>query len=106
MFSCSHFSNFLSDPIRKQSAMSKRGQTATSSEGSPMVKPKPMIPAKARPINLVSHSPRSARENPPQDLGYPVNPETVDEGQGDHTSTRKLEDRVSEHEDHVSSILD
>ena len=24
MFSCSHFSNFLSDPIRKQSAMSKK----------------------------------------------------------------------------------
>ena len=86
MFSSSHFSNFLSDPIRKQSAMSKRGQTATSSEGSPMVKPKPMIPAKARPIN----SPRSARENPPQDLGYPVNRENVDAGQGDHTSTKKL----------------
>ena len=36
MFSCSHFSNFLSDQIGKQSAMSKRGQEATSSEGSPM----------------------------------------------------------------------
>ena len=46
MFSCSHFSNFLSDPIGKQSAMSKRGQEATSSEDSPMAKPKPMIPAK------------------------------------------------------------
>ena len=33
MFSCSHLSNFLSDPIRKQSAMSKRGQEGTSSEG-------------------------------------------------------------------------
>ena len=40
MFSCSDFSNFLSDPIRKQSAMSKRGQEATSREGSPMAKPK------------------------------------------------------------------
>ena len=30
MFSCSHFSNFLSDPIGKQRAMSKRGQEATS----------------------------------------------------------------------------
>ena len=30
MFSCSQFSNFLSDPIRKQSAMSKRSQDATS----------------------------------------------------------------------------
>ena len=64
MFSCSHFSNFLSDPIGKQSAMSKRGQEATSSEGSPMAKPKPMAPAKARPVNLVSRSPWSARENP------------------------------------------
>ena len=40
MFSCSHFSNFLSDPNGKQSAMSKRGQDATSSECSPMPKPK------------------------------------------------------------------
>ena len=40
MFSCSHFSNFLSVPIGKQSAMSKRGQDATSSEGSPMAKAK------------------------------------------------------------------
>ena len=40
MFSCRHFSNFLSNPIGKQSAMSKRGQEATSSEGSPMAKPK------------------------------------------------------------------
>ena len=40
MISCSHFNNFLSDPIGKQSTMSKRGQEATSSEGSPMAKPK------------------------------------------------------------------
>ena len=53
MFSCSHFSNFLSDPIGKQRAMSKRGQEATSSEPSPMAKPRPMIPAKAKPLNLV-----------------------------------------------------
>ena len=71
MFCCSHFCNFLSDPIGKQSAMSKRGQEATSSEGSPMAKPKPMVPAKTRPVNLVLRSPWSARENPPQDLGYP-----------------------------------
>ena len=56
-----------------------------------MAKLKPMIPAKARPINLVSHSPWSARENPPQDLRYPVNPVNVDEGQGIQTSTRRLE---------------
>ena len=30
-------------PIGKQSAMSKRGQEAISSEGSPMAKPKPMV---------------------------------------------------------------
>ena len=41
MFSRSHFSDFLSDDrIGKQSAMSKRGQEATSSEGFPMAKPK------------------------------------------------------------------
>ena len=88
MFSCSHFSNFLSDPIGTQSAMSMRGQEATSSEGSPMTKPKPMILAKARPVNLASHSPSSERENPPQDLRDPVDPENVDEVHG-QTSTRK-----------------
>ena len=82
MFSCSRFSDFLSDPTRKDTAMSKRGQEATSSEGSPMAKPKPMIPAKARPINLVSHSPWSAMESPPQDYGYPVDLKNADEGQG------------------------
>ena len=50
-------SNFLSHPIGKQSAMSKGGQEATSSDGSPMAKPKPMVPAKARPVNLVLRSP-------------------------------------------------
>ena len=55
-----------------------------------MAKPKPMVPAKARPVNLVLRSPWSARENPPQDLGYPVNPGNVDEGQGSQTCTRKL----------------
>ena len=90
MFSCSHLSHFLSDPITMQSDMSKRGQETTSSEGSPMAKPTPMVPAKAKPDNLVSHSPWSATENPPQDLGYPVNPVNVDEGQGDHASTRRL----------------
>ena len=85
VFSCSHFSNILSDPIGKQSAMSKRGQEATSSKGSPMAKPKPMVPVRVRPVNLVLRSPWSARENPPKDLGYPVN-----EGQGSQTGTRKL----------------
>ena len=57
--------------------MPKRGHEATSSSGSPMAKPKPMIPAKARPTN------------PPQDLRDPVNPENVDEGQGGQTSLWK-----------------
>ena len=35
-FSCSHFSNSLSDPIGKQSAMSRRGKGANSNEGSPI----------------------------------------------------------------------
>ena len=98
MFSCSHFSNFLSDPIGKQ--MSKRGQEATSSEGSSMAKTKSMIPVKARPINLVSDSPWSARENPPQDLGYPVNPVNVDEGPGrdykDGENSPKCEEQIGE----------
>ena len=84
MFSLSHFSNFLSDPTRKQSAMPKRWQEATSSEG-----PKPTIPAKARPMNLVLHNPLSARKNPPQDLSDPVNPENVDEERGGHSSSGK-----------------
>ena len=90
MFSCSHFSNFLSDPIGKQSAMSKKGQEATSSEGSPMAKPKPMVPAKTRPVNFVLRSPWSAKENPSQDLGFLVDPRNADEGQGTQTGTRKL----------------
>ena len=59
------FQIFLSDPIGKQNAMSKRGQETTCSEGSPMAKPKPMVPAKAKPVNLVLRSPWSARENLP-----------------------------------------
>ena len=90
MFSRSHFSNFLSDPIGKQSAMSKRGQEATSSEGSPVATPKPMVPAKTRPVNLVLRSPWSARENPPEDLGYPVDRVNADEGQGSQSSARTL----------------
>ena len=44
MYSFSHFSDFLSDDqVRKQSAMSKRGQKTTSNEGSPMVKAKPCL---------------------------------------------------------------
>ena len=68
-FSCSHFCDFLSDDqVRKQSAMSKRGQEATSNEGSPMAKAKPC---------LVARDLRS-EENSSQNLGYPVNPVNVD----------------------------
>ena len=49
--------------------------------------------------------------NPPQDLGNPVNPGNDDEGQGDHTSTRRLvraatPRRVSKHEVHEPSAHD
>ena len=55
-----------------------------------MAKQKPMVPARTRPVKLLFRSPWSARENPPQDLGYPVDPGNADEGQGSQTSTRKL----------------
>ena len=55
------------DPIRKQSAMSKRGQEATSSEGAPMAKPKPMdsAMAKSRSMNLTDNAqPVECEEEP------------------------------------------
>ena len=67
----------FSDLIGKQSAMSKRGQEATSGEGSPMAKPRPMIPTKAKPANLALRSPWSTRENPQQNLGHSVDPVNV-----------------------------
>ena len=87
--SCGHFSNFLSDPIRKQNAMLKRGQEATSREGSQTAKPKPMISAmaKSRPMNLVLHNPLNARKSLPQDLSNPVNPGNVEK---EPPSIRKL----------------
>ena len=90
MFSCNHFSSILCDSIRKQSAMSKRGQEVTSSGSSPMAKPEPLIPATARPIYLVLHNSLSARKNPPQDLRDPMNPGNVDEERGGHSSSGKL----------------
>ena len=51
MYSCSHFTSFLSQ-VRERiviGAMSKRGQNTTSNDGSPT--------AKARPVDLVMHSP-------------------------------------------------
>ena len=91
MFSCSHFSHFLSDPIGKQSAMAKRGQEATSSEGSLMAKTEANDSGESEIHQSgVTQPVGSARENPPQDLGYPANPVNVDEGQGSQTSTRKI----------------
>ena len=93
MFSCSHFSNFLSDPIRTQSAMPKRGQEATSNEDSSMAKPKPMnsAMAKSRPMNLVMHNPLSARKNPSARFeAIPSNSGNVEKEQGGDPSIRKL----------------
>ena len=42
VFSCSHLGKFLSDPITKQRAMSKRVQESNLKEGSEVAKPKPM----------------------------------------------------------------
>ena len=66
------------DPPRNQKAMSKRGQEGASSDGSMMAKPKLASPikAKARPMNLVSHSSNvqlSARSSSAQDLSNPEN---------------------------------
>ena len=70
MYSCSHFSDFLlDDQVRKQSAMSKKGQKTTSNEGSPK--------AKARPC-MVARDPRS-EELSSRSLGSLVNPENTDE---------------------------
>ena len=68
-------------------------QEATPSEDSPMAKPKTMVPAKARPTNLVSL--RGARGKIFRRIWeirsiHPVNPWNVDEGQGSQASTRKL----------------
>ena len=40
VFSCSHFNNFLSDPVRKQCAMSKKVQESNLKEGSALAKQK------------------------------------------------------------------
>ena len=58
--------------------MLKGGEEATSSEGSPVAKPKPTVPAKARQINLVSRRPWSEK-NSSQNLVNLVNPGNFDE---------------------------
>ena len=70
MYSCSLFNDFLlDDQVRKQSAMSKRGQKTTSNEGSPK--------AKARQC-LVARDQRS-EELSSRSLGSLVNPGSTDE---------------------------
>ena len=103
MFSCSPFSNFLSDPIGKQSVMSKRGSRSDFQWR--MAKPKPTVSAKAKPVNLVLRSPRSTRENPPRNVGHPVDPGNVDEGQGSQTSTRKLVRTTQSKEVECSQVM-
>ena len=68
--------------------MSKRGQEATSGEGSPMAEPKPMVPAKARPLNLVSRSPWSEKKYS-RNLGSLINPWNADERKGVQIATGK-----------------
>ena len=64
----------------------KERQEVTSSEGSPIPKPKPMIPAMAKPMNLLLPNPVSARKKPPQDVRDPANLVNVDEVRGSHSS--------------------
>ena len=75
--------------------MSKRGQEATSNEGSPM--------AKARSINLVMRDTRS-EENSSQSLGYLVNPVNTDERQEVTTATGNCERIASGSEVEYSQV--
>ena len=72
MYSCSHFKSFLSQVGERIviGAMSKRGQNTTSNDGSPT--------AKARPVDLVMHSPCNEDISSPS-LGARVNPWNDDE---------------------------
>ena len=83
MYSCSHFSNFLSDDpdqIGKQNAMSKRGQKTTSNEGSPTAKAKPgLLLREQRSEGISSRS-----------LGSLVNPMNADERKEVLRATRQL----------------
>ena len=74
MFSCSHSRNFLSDPIGKQSAMSKRGQEATSSEVSPMAKPKPTVEGETRQLGVTQYVEREGKSS----AGFGISGESRD----------------------------
>ena len=50
---------FLGTGWKAERHVKKRGEEATSNEGFPMAKPRPAIPAKPRPTNLVMRDPRS-----------------------------------------------
>ena len=71
MYSCSHFTSFLSQAKERIviGAVTKRGQNATSNDGSPT--------AQARPVNLVMRS--LCKETSSQSLGSRVNLENDDE---------------------------
>ena len=70
MYSCGHFSDFLpDDQVRKQSALSKRGQKTTSNEGSPTAKAKPCLVAREQRSEEISS----------RSLGSLVIPENADE---------------------------
>ena len=89
MSSCSHFCKFLSGPVRKQSATSKRGQEGTSEESSPMAKSRSMMSAiaKPRPMSLVSHSLLSERNNSSRNLSDSSNPGDAEVDQGGVSSS-------------------
>ena len=80
--------------------MSKRGQEATSGDGSAVAKPKPMVP---RPLNLVSHSPWSEK-NSSQNLVYLVNRVNADERTAVEIATGKLVQTASKSEVGYSQV--
>ena len=82
--------------------MSKRGQEATSSEGSPMAKPELVVPAKARPLNLVARNPWSEK-NSSQNL-YLVNPGNADERKGEEIASGNSLQAVSKPEIGYSQV--
>ena len=81
MYSCTHFSDFLSDDqVRKQSAMSKKGQKTTSNEGSPTAKAKPCLVLREQ----------RGEEITTRSLGSLVNPGFADERKEVVQASRQL----------------
>ena len=81
MYSCSHFSDFLSDDqVRKQSAMSKKGQKTTSNESSPTAKAKPCLVLRVQ----------LSEEICSRSLGCLVNPVNADERKEVVQASRQL----------------